>query len=302
MDLKKLRAFYAVGEHGSLRKAAKHLRLTSPAISVQLKKLEKELGTPLFTRRSNRLFLTEQGRVVLNEARHVFEALTKFKEAISVEPQIYSGKLTISVGTDLSKFFAPRVAAFSQKHPALRITVLSRPSAEALSSLLEGAVDVAIGWFPKVPRGIQKRPLLHSTMHLIIPNDHPLSRKKKPSLREVAGTRVILHRGRAAARRLIDSSFHESGIELDNILEVEICESIIEFVRLGIGVGFVHAICLPKPVNLFRSLDMRREFGTIEISMIYRRSLMSQPSYQAFIDTLVGSTGDSLQALVKQSG
>lgn len=299
MDLKKLRAFYVVGEHGSLQKAANYLRLTCPAISVQLKKLERELGVRLFNRQSNKLVLTEQGRVVLNEARHVFEALMAFKEAISVEPQMYSGKLTISLGTDLSKFFAPRIAAFSQNHPGLRITILSRPSAEALSSLLEGAVDVAIGWFPKVPRCIQKRPLLNSTMHLIIPNDHPLSRKKKLSLADIAGTRLILHRGRAAARRLIDSSFHKCGIQIDDILEVEICESIVEFVRLGLGIGFVHAICLPKQMNLIRSLNMKHEFGTIEISMIYRKSLTSQPSYQAFIDTLVNPTSVSIPAFIK---
>ncbi len=235
----------------------------------------------------------------MNEAKHVFEVPLKFKEAISVEPQMYSGKLTISLGTDLSKFFARGIAAFSQNHPGLRITILSRPSAEALSTLLDGAVDVAIGWFPRVPRGIQKKPLLNSTMHLIVPNDHPLSRKKKLSLSDIAGSRIILHRGRAAARRLIDSSFHNNGIELDNILEVEICESIIEFVRLGLGVGFVHAICLPRQLNLMRSLDMRNEFGSIEISMIYRKSITSQPSYQAFIDSLVNPKSDSIPAFIK---
>jgi DNA-binding transcriptional LysR family regulator len=233
MDLQKLRTFYFVARHGSLLKAAKHLKITSPAISVQLKKLERELDLKLLDRQPNKLTLTERGRVLLNETAHVFEAVTRLEQAVYNGPNAYAGKLKIAVGSDLPKFFVPRIAAFSQQHPGLRITMLSRPSAEALSLLLEGIVEVAIGWFSKVPRGIEKKPLFSSKMHLVVPSNHPLSHKKKISLSDVANFRVILHTSTAAARRIVDSAFHASGIEMDNSLEVGTCESIIGFVRLA---------------------------------------------------------------------
>jgi LysR family transcriptional regulator, low CO2-responsive transcriptional regulator len=187
----------------------------------------------------------------------------------------------------------PRIAAFSQKHPELRITMLSRPSAEALSLLLEGVVDVAIGWFPKVPRGIQKIRLFSSKMRLVVPYNHPLSRKRTISLPDVARFRIILHTSTAAARRIVDSAFHANGIEMDNSLEVGTCESIIDFVQLGLGIGFVHEICLPAERSKIRSIDMRREFGSIDVSIIYKKATASHSSYRMLINALVTSRHDA---------
>jgi len=83
-------------------------------------------------------------------------------------------------------------------------------------------------------------------MHLVFPRNHPLSRRRNVSLAEIVAYRLILHASSAAARRLIDSGFHENGIEIKNILEVGTCDAIVEFVRLGLGIGFVHDICLAK--------------------------------------------------------
>jgi DNA-binding transcriptional LysR family regulator len=291
LDPRKLRVFYYVGKYGSLLKAANYLKVSSPAISVQLKKLERELQVKLFDRYPNKVILTEKGRLLLDEANHVFEALERLKEAVSQTPQTDSGTLTIALGSDLPKFLAPQIAAFSHKYPRLRMTIISRPS-ETLSLLIEGAVDVAIGWFPKVPRALQKRTLFNSKMHLIFPRNHPLSRKRNLSLTDIAAFRLILHASSAAARRVIDSGFHRNGIEVENVLEVGTCEAITEFVRLGLGVGFVHDICLPKErEKTIGSLDMSGKLDAIEVSLIYKKSTARKPSYQALIESLVVSRG-----------
>jgi len=289
MDPRKLRAFYYVGKYGSLLTAANYLKVSSPAISVQLKALEKELQVKLFHRKPNRLILTEHGRLLLNKASRVFEAMTQFEETASQAPQTDSELLTIALGSDLPKFLAPQIAAFSRSHPRLRMTIISRPS-ETLSLLLEGAVDVAIGWFPKVPRALQKRTLFDSKMYLVFPRNHPLSRKQNVSLADIASFRLILHARTAAARRVVDSRFHDNGIEIDNILEVGTCEAIATFVRLGVGIGFIHDICLPKRRD--RSMgwvDMSPKLGTLEVSLVYKKSTASRSSYQALIQSLTPS-------------
>ena len=289
MDPRKLRAFYYVGKYGSLLTAANYLKVSSPAISVQLKALEKELQVKLFHRYPNRLILTEHGRLLLNKASRVFEAMTQFEETASQAPQTDSELLTIALGSDLPKFLAPQIAAFSRSHPRLRMTIISRPS-ETLSLLLEGAVDVAIGWFPKVPRALQKRTLFDSKMYLVFPRNHPLSRKQNVSLADIASFRLILHARTAAARRVVDSRFHDNGIEIDNILEVGTCEAIATFVRLGVGIGFIHDICLPKRRDRsMRWVDMSPKLGTLEVSLVYKKSTASRSSYQALIQSLTPS-------------
>lgn len=285
MDLRNLRAFYFVGKYGSLLKAAAYLKLSSPAISVQLKKLESNLGVKLFERHPNKLILTKRGEVLLNEAARVFDALVRLREVASQDADLHSGKLTIALGSDLPKYFAPRIAAFSHKHPALRITILSRHAGEAIPLLADGTVDVAIGWFAKVPPGIQKLSLLSSKIRLIFPSGHPLSGKRNISLAAVADFRLVLHTGTSPTRRLVESVFHESAIEIDNILEVGTCESIIEYVQLGLGVGFVHDMCLPRKPEKIGSLDMR-EFAAMEVFLVHKKAAASNPWHRSLIDAL----------------
>jgi DNA-binding transcriptional LysR family regulator len=75
-------------------------------------------------------------------------------------------------------------------------------------------------------------------------------------------------------------------VEIKNVLEVGTCDAILEFVRRNIGIGFVHDICFPKNgAKDIRSYDMENELGTIEVSLVYKESIRSQPSYQALIDS-----------------
>ena len=285
MELKNLRAFYFVGKYGSLPKAANFLKVTSPAISVQLKKLEKELRVKLFERHPNRLVLTDRGRSLLNEVSHILDSVTKLQDEAAQAPEAPSEKLTIGLGSDLPKFLAPQIASFSQKHPRLQLTIVSKPS-ETLSLLLAGSVDLAIGWFPQIPRTLQKKTLFNSRLYLIFRADHFLASKKNILLDDVAAFPLILPSSRVAARRVVDSGFYSRGVEIKNVLEVGTCESILEFVRRDIGIGFVHDICFPKAdAKDIRSYDMGNELGTIEVSLVYKESILSQSSYQALIDS-----------------
>ena len=291
MDPKNLRAFYYVGRYGSVLKAANFLKVSSPAISVQLKKLEKELQLKLFERYPNKIVLTDTGRIILDKAELVFDALGQLKTAASQTPEMDPETLTIALGSDLPKFLAPRIAAFTRRHPALRLTIISRPS-ETLSLLVADEVDVAIGWFPKIPRTLEKKLLFKSKMHLIFPRNHTLARKKTVMLSDTAAFRLILQARSVAARRVIDAAFHTNGIEIENTLEVGTCDAIKEFVRLGLGIGFVHDICLPmERKKTICSVDMSGEIDAIDVSLIYKKSTFRKSSYRALIESLITSRG-----------
>jgi DNA-binding transcriptional LysR family regulator len=290
MELKQLRTFYFVAKYGSLLRAAKYLKLTTPAISLRLKKFENDLKTKLFDRYPNKLVLTDKGRLFFREVGHVFEAIDKLRDVIAPNPNSYPGRLTISLGRDLARFFAPQIASFSQKHPLLRITMLSRSSPETLPLVAEGSVEFGIGRFLKYPRGIQKKTLLNSGIYLILARNHPLVRKDMIELADLSKYRLILHSEGAGTRKLIDEGFARSGVEVSNILEVGTCESIIELLHLGVGVGLVHDICLPARKNkAIRRLSMSEFFSPIEVSIIYKSSVLSRPPCRALMETLLNS-------------
>jgi DNA-binding transcriptional LysR family regulator len=287
MDLKNLRAFHFVGRYGSLKVAANYLKVTSPAISLQIKKLERELRVQLFDRYPNRLVLTQTGAGLLKQTGVILDALSKLQDSATRGSPGYSEKLTIAFSTDLPKHFAPRIAAFSRSHPDLRLTILSRYPREAVPLLTDGAIDAAIGWFAKVPPDIQKKPLFTSRMHLIFPPRHLLARRKKRSLADIAHYRLVLHTSPTPTRKLVDAALSRYGVEAENILEAGTCDTIMEFVELGLGIGFVHDTCLLRQPRKLQSIDMTGDVGTMEVSVIYRKSAAANSLHRSLIDALL---------------
>lgn len=298
IDLRNLRSFYLVNKFKGLDRAATHLKLTPAAVSVRLKRLEESLRVRLFEHRPNRLVLTKKGGILLNEVTHVFNALSRLQEAVSNDTDPYSGKLTIIVGKDLATLFSAKIAAFIRKYPRLNVTILSKPSTEAISMISAGDVDVGVTRLPKVPRGLHRKTLIESKLYLIFPATHPFANRRKISLAEIAQSRLILHANGQVTRERVDSTFARHGVELENFVEVVTCEAILNYVRLGVGVGFVHDSCLPAQRD--RSIlwrEMTAEFGTLDVSIVYKRSMVITPACGALIDALapshvVGKGGD----------
>jgi DNA-binding transcriptional LysR family regulator len=287
IDLKSLRSFYLLSKFGSLDRAAMHLKLTPAAVSIRLKKLEDTLRVKIFEHRPNRLVLTKKGRILLGEVTHVFDAVSRLHEAVADEADQYSGKLTIILGRDLAILFSAKIAAFIKKYPRLHVTILSKSSAEAISLISAGDIDVGISRLPKIPRGLHKRTLIESKLYLIFPAMHPFANQRKISLAKIAQERLILHAIGQVTRQRVDSVFARQGVAIENFVEVGTCEAILNYVRLGVGVGFVHDNCLPVlRETRIRWQEMTAELGTMDVSIIYKKSVAITPACRALIDAL----------------
>lgn len=291
MDLKKLETFRSIARDGSLGRAASRHGLTLPALSIQLKKLEAELGVALFDHRPNKLVLTPQGRIFLKEVNRVFEALDRAKASVTGTRDDYIGNVSVSLATDVAKFFAPGIAQFVRQHPQLNVAILARPSNETMAMVMNGDVDIGVGFFRKVQRGIVKRKIGETDIALVFPRDHPLKQKKNPTLADISDYRVVLRRRASATRRIIDQTFAAQGIALPNILEVARCQSAMDFVELGLGVGLVHTICAyAEPHKKLAHVNMSRYFGSTEVCLITRSNAALSTAHQALIQTFMNNS------------
>lgn len=304
MDLKQLRAFHFVGKCGSIKMAGNYLKLTSPAISLQIKKLERDLRVQLFERHPNKLVLTQAGTILLKQTEAVLDAVSRLQDSATKGSHSYSEKLTIAFGADLPKHFAPRIAAFSQNHPSLRLTILSRYPREAVPLLIDGAIDAAVGWFAKVPPEIQKQALFISRMRLIFPPRHPLAHRKRLQLADITKYRLVLHTSPTPTRKVVDAALSRYCIEAENILEAGTCDTIMELVELGLGIGFVHDTCLLRQSRKLQSFDMASQVGTMEVSVIYRKTAVAKSLHRSLIDALLVRKQRSRDGkdIVNQSG
>jgi LysR family nitrogen assimilation transcriptional regulator len=287
MDLKRLRAFHSICEYGSIQRAARQLKLTSAAVSIQLKKLEREVGAALFDHHPNKLVLTTKGCIFAGEVKSIFAIFDRAIATLSQGSDDYAMKLSLSLANDASRFFIPRIGSLIQNKPDLRINILLRSSSETLSLVQSGEIHFGIGRYQKVPAGIQKVALFEDRILLIFLSKNPPRWVRRIRLEALATCRLFLLTRNSATRKLIDASFMRKGIGVDNVIEVSTCQASIEFVRLGLGIGLVHKICVSgtedKDIGV---MDMSKFFGRAEVSLIYRSQMHLTPVHRRVIAAL----------------
>lgn len=294
MDMKKLQSFYLVAKYGTLMRAANELKVSFPAISVQIKKLERELGVSLFRHLANRLILTAQGQGFFKEVGEVFKALERAKASIASDEDSYAGKISISLGTDMAKFFAPQIASFLRQHPRLRMMLLTRQPSETMSLVASGEVELGIGRFRGVPRGIRKIKLFENGVSLVFPPQHPVSRLDRIQVKDLAPYRLILLQQGSATRNAIDRVFMRCGVESQNVIEVGTCHSALDLVREGIGIALVHDICvLSESDKKLHCINMVEFFGKKEVMLIYRDSAFLRMPHRDLIKIFVKAAQNS---------
>jgi DNA-binding transcriptional LysR family regulator len=165
LDLRRLKAFCLVGQHGTITHAAKLLGLSTPAVSLHLKHLEKELGVTLFNRGANKLWLTEEGRRFMEASQDIIRQVQASLDSLSSN-KTGNPRLSISIGNDLSKTYSKKIINFIKTYPDIGIDISIRNSAESIELVDSGDVDLAIGFFGEVPHDVHREKITSRHMNV----------------------------------------------------------------------------------------------------------------------------------------
>ena len=125
MNFSELKAFCLVANEGTLQHAAESLKLTPAAISLQIRRLEAEIGINLFERKPNKLLLTDAGRTFLNQTQRL---LQDFERGVALVRGGNSGTIVVTSGNDMAQFLSPRIAEFLKDNPLVNMSILTRSS------------------------------------------------------------------------------------------------------------------------------------------------------------------------------
>jgi DNA-binding transcriptional LysR family regulator len=233
MDLRHLRYFVAVAEERHFTRAAERLGIKQPPLSLQIKQLEQELGTPLFRRLTRGVELTEPGTLLLDEARQILDHVERTKANVQNRARGETGHIRVGfVGTI---YFHPRVPELIQTHreryPGVRLSPVQGNTSDLMVKAVQaGSVDVA---FVRLPlehnEAVTIHPLVDETMRIVLPSGHPQARMRSVSLASLAQEKFILF-PRAIGPGLYDSVIAscqragfspilgEEGIQISSIL------------------------------------------------------------------------------------
>ena len=243
-------AFHAVARHGSFSIAAKSLFRSQSAVSIQVAKLEGEIGQPLFHRTTRQLALTEAGKVLL---KYVSEMEGLMKEAVQeLEDldRLEAGRLVLCTSDTTGCYRLPAILkSFQDRYPGIDIVVKNATSLRTIQAVVDGEVDLGVVTLAYLPREIESIPLFSRHDVLITPPDHPLAKRRTVHLKDMEQYPLILLDQHCASRRLIDDLCEKSRVQLDVAMELSSIEVIKHFVRIEAGLSIVPSIAIQEELE-----------------------------------------------------
>lgn len=179
MNLRDLQYLVAVADNLHFGKAAEACHVSQPTLSMQLKKLEDEIGTQLFERTNKKIMPTALGSNIVQSARRILQEVDHIKRIAQNAGDPVKGDLQLGVFPTLAPYLLPKLVPKIKKHfPGLNLLLTEDKTANLLEQLNKGQLDCALLAMPIDNDGLESLPLFREDFFLAVPANHPLAKKK----------------------------------------------------------------------------------------------------------------------------
>jgi len=252
MDIRQLRYFVSAMRHGSLRAAAREHFVTQPAVSIQLKKLEEEIGEKLYIRAGRRIEPTQAGSLLLAGAEDIVARVDSLTRTVGDVKGMRRGTLKMGAIDAASIYVLPGVLrAFRTRYPAIDMQVIVSDSGSLVAALAAGAIELAIVTLPLSGHAYEVVPIFRDRLVLVAHPRHDLvqSRPGRGLLQRVAETGLITYPARSTTRRLIEKIFIDHGLTLRVTMEMSSPEAIKKLAEAGLGASILPAQVVANEVK-----------------------------------------------------
>jgi len=259
VTLKQLQIFSTVAEQQSYTLAAKELYLTQPAVSMQIKQLEEEVGVPLFDKQGKSIALTQAGEELLHYANNIRLQLTEAEQVLEEIKGLKRGKLHLSMAST-ANYFAPQLlAAFHHQYPDAKVILDVTNRSGLIDAVQNNRTDMAIMGRPPKGRDLVGIPFMENPLVIIAPPSHPLAERKLIRLQELAQEPFIVREGDSGTRIAAERFFAEHGIQLITGMEMNRSEAIKQAVMAELGLGIVSLHTIEMELALKRLVVLKVE-------------------------------------------
>ena len=240
MNLKQLEAFYLVVKRKSFTRAAEELNVTQPAVTIQVKSLEKSLNLKLIQQVGKRVQPNEAGELLYQYAEKIFNLVSDADEKMRDFKKLMRGTLQIGTTKHYARYIMPYLLSeFQRRYPRIKVILDEGNSENMARSVLEMKNELALISEINLDRKIKS--IFFSTVEfvLVASSEHRFSQSKSISLRELNNEPLILRERGSALRDAILRKFHEYGIWPSMIIEASSLDFIMEYVIQNKGVSFM---------------------------------------------------------------
>ncbi|NEA97634.1 LysR substrate-binding domain-containing protein [Streptomyces sp. SID13726] len=287
MDIRQLRYFLAIVDHGGFNRAATALYVSQPALSQTVRSLERDLGTELFHRIGKRVVLTEAGTALIEPARAAVRGVETARASVDAVRDLRSGRLDIAaMPSPAVEPLTSMVRDFTGRHPGVRVCVRAAfTPRDVVDMVRTGAGELGLlttpGPLPE--KEVVSYPVGVQGLALLTPPDGPFPAGRAVTGAELAGHRLIIVQRGTAARAYVDE-LREQGVEFTVAAETEHRVSVLPLVLAAVGLAVVTDSWRETAERTgARVLDLDPN-PVLRIGLISRKGQLS-PAARAFLDS-----------------
>ena len=253
LDTHQLRVFLAAAETLNFSQAAKRLHMSQPSVTQHIHNLENHFGMQLFVRAGRKLSLTEAGVTLLPMARDLVLSAVRADEMMDTLKQEIHGQLWIACTTTPGKYILPTLMAdFLKKYPKVEAFISVSNRNDAFRLLNEGKAQIMVSSVFNYHPDIEFHKFISEPLVLIVPKNHPWTRRESINLDELRKANLIMREHSAGSYMVLRDGLAQKGFdisELHKILTLGNSEAIAFAVQEGVGVGFVSILVAQKIVK-----------------------------------------------------
>jgi DNA-binding transcriptional LysR family regulator len=250
MEMTQLEFFLQVIAEGSFSKAADTVGRTQPAVSIAIRRLEEEVGAPLFDRSQKTPVLTETGLAIQDYAKRILTLRDQARGSVAELRELKRGLVRVGANESTSLYLLPQVIlSFREKHPDVKVEIYRHVSEHLPREVLGRNVDFAVLAFEPLDRDLESFCVLRDELSLILNPEHPLAKRGEVTVEELGRESFLAHNVKTASRNKVIEVFAEHHTPLNITLELATVETIKRFVQLKVGLAFVPHMCVAEELE-----------------------------------------------------
>ncbi|MFO7783781.1 MAG: LysR substrate-binding domain-containing protein [Thermodesulfobacteriota bacterium] len=293
INLNQLRVFYHAARHQNFTRASEDLHITQPGVTAQARLFEEACNLVLFKKKGRRVFLTDEGRMLYEYARKIFEIEQELEAAVEDLRKLKRGVLRLGTTKAYARYFMPAlITGYHKQYPNIRIILDEGSSRDMTRSLLDFRNEIAVIARAEDHPEVAFTPFSQEELVLIIPPGHPWTQRKSVRIEELALEPIIMKDIGSGTRRVINGLFTQSGYEPNILMETSNTEFIKDLVHRGEAVSFLvrESVAAELQAGRVGSVPLEGRHLTLDVSIAHLKDQRLSPAAKAFLDILHGLT------------